>query len=399
MAYKERDVWQTPRNAGVGVFADALATGKRGLNYIDLIKLLSPPVPAYANRGNIQYDQPRDAKLGLGDVLLGNAPEEVDRWSYGDSPFYEQHYGFNPTLRPDRRANILDTALLPVGEAVGAAKLMGRGATKAAEKAGITSLLKDSAPAVKATDGGRRAVLKGLAAVPAAAAAAHVAPKLFEKTAAKDAEKIAGKAAKAATQVKLTPHEYHAARAEAEHLADIHAASVADNVEDYLNVSSDKLNELLADKSRFPNHYASNEELLDTHIPISEDDYAEALFKQGYAPEKNTWISGKYPHVETVEDIVEKKGKYVDPFSGNTAKLNSNGELVWSNGHGDEKRYQHWLNESKHKLDAIKKHGPPPKKLKKSMVRDTDQPDIDYDVPEFKRGGTIENTTHDRKMI
>ena len=58
MADNERDVWQAPRNAGIGALADMLAAGKHGLNYVDLVKLLSPPVPAYANRDNIPYQNP-----------------------------------------------------------------------------------------------------------------------------------------------------------------------------------------------------------------------------------------------------------------------------------------------------------------------------------------------------
>jgi hypothetical protein len=205
MADKERDVWQTPRNAGIGVLADALSAGKRGLNYVQLADLLgSPMLAGTAVRRNLASG---NEGLGVGDLLLGQAPEEVDRWSYGDSPFYEQHYGFNPTIRPDRRGNIVDTAMLPVAETAALAKLAGRGATKVAEKAGIKSLLKEAAEAEKPVDKGRRAALKGLAAVPAAAVAAHVAPKLLEKTAAKDVEKAAGKAAtKAVTHA--TPEEF-----------------------------------------------------------------------------------------------------------------------------------------------------------------------------------------------
>jgi hypothetical protein len=350
MADNERDVWQTPRNTGIGAIADMLAAGKRGLNYVQLADLLgSPMLAGTAVRRNLASG---NEGLGVGDLLLGQAPEEVDRWSYGDSPFYEQHYGFNPTLRPDRRANILDTTLLPVGEAVGAAKLMGRGATKAADKAGITSLLKDSAPAVEATDKGRRAVLKGLAAVPAAAAAAHVAPKLFEKTAAKEVEKAGTKtAAKAVAHA--TPREFFDTMEKLHD--DMHHASVV--VDEPLLINEAGINRKSWGYTH-PKYQSLLDKATDDFVKKhGVDKYSDIIYRNQAPPEIDDIL-----YNDRLEDALAELRK--DP------KFSAYADYVTPDGH-------HSIG-----ADLITPEHPIHEKIKHKA-----------------HGGSIENTTHDRKLI
>lgn len=357
MADKDRDVWQAPRNAGVGALADALAAGKRGLNYVDLLKLLAPPVPAYANRDNIQYERPdtREPKLGLGSLLLGEAPEEIDRWSYGDSPFVDNYYGTAATagrLKPDRRFAMLDTALLPVAETVGAAKLAGRGATKVAEKAGLKSLPKDAARVEKSVDTGRRATLKGLAAVPAATAAAHVAPKLLEKTAAKDVEEAAGKAATKAV-VHATPEEF-----------------------------SKVVNDIM-DRSRFEADEYSHKS--DERAGIAEVD-----FPKKFVQARDKLLSNVYKKYdpEVVDSIY------------NTMII-ENGRFPYAS----EVYYLDRVLDKYHKLSKDPRFAPYVDYMRlggqRDLRADLNTPDhpIHQKIKHKASGGPVERTTHDRKLI
>lgn len=59
---------ETPRNKLVGMAADNLAYAQAGLD-------MAAPLP-----GKFR---------GLGTLLWGDTPQEVDHWSYGESPFME----------------------------------------------------------------------------------------------------------------------------------------------------------------------------------------------------------------------------------------------------------------------------------------------------------------------
>ena len=151
-----------PENRVLGPAARGLAALKRGLGHVPLPEVLGGD---------------------LGNLVVGSAPEEVDKWAHGFSPFYDQSGGFNPTLRPDRYQGVLDAALLPVGEAVGLTKLAGKGVKK-----GIATLAGDVTK-TGAEDEARRTFLKGTAGTAGAAAAAKILPKVLEKDAAKAVEK------------------------------------------------------------------------------------------------------------------------------------------------------------------------------------------------------------------
>lgn len=47
---------------------------------------------------------------GLGSLLLGKSPEELDAWAYGDYPMYMPAQGNLPQFKPERDMQILDTA-------------------------------------------------------------------------------------------------------------------------------------------------------------------------------------------------------------------------------------------------------------------------------------------------
>lgn len=138
---------------------------------------------------------------GLGNALFGQSPEEVENWSYGNSPLKERVEGVSPRY-PDfkrgRAQNVVDVAFLPAAEAVGVAKLAGGLASKAGK--GLSAAVK------AATEGGvdmsRREVLRKLGNAAGAAAAtttglgglkelAKRLPKVLEREAPKAVRAVA----------------------------------------------------------------------------------------------------------------------------------------------------------------------------------------------------------------
>lgn len=113
----------------------------------------------------------RSGMGGVGDFLIGRAPEEIEDWSYGFSPFKENPSGSRIPIevRPGREEGLMDTLGLPVAETYGLARLAGAGAKKAIGKA-ISG----------ATEEGRREFLKKAGQVAAGGAAAVAAPDLVK---------------------------------------------------------------------------------------------------------------------------------------------------------------------------------------------------------------------------
>jgi hypothetical protein len=443
MADEDRDVWQTPRNAGVGMLADALTAGKSGLNYIDLIKLLSPPVPTYANRDNIPYQipDPKNPMLGLGDATLGSAPEEIERWSQGNSPFYEQHYGFNPTIRPERRMNMLDIALLPEVKLLAAAKLMGRGATKAAEKVGIKSLLKDSAPAVEATDEGRRAALKGIVALPAAAATAHFVPKLLEKSVEKTV--TPGSMFDYIDALNKAHHDtYRTADALLHHVANSPESGYfheGEFLEDSKNkILAEKLDRVNKDP-RFTDEQRKawkEYQTIEEKVNSAPYDHETGTYEDSSIPvehEKAARNIGWRPP-EEIYDTVMENGVYQDPFTGLTYKRA--GDRVLVEHHSvikgnkpfatkllDKESVENWAEHHSSHFgtgdDMTRWYGEGydsklvPHKEKLPTIRNFHLDNFIKEHPTlykalssfegsgaiYKSGGSIENTTHNRKLI
>jgi hypothetical protein len=90
----------TPRNALLGLLADAM-TGARN----------------FGNRATIPQGVPLVGGQGLGNMLMGQAPEELDAWSYGDAPVRINPLagltaGYMPEVKRNRKQGLADLALL-----------------------------------------------------------------------------------------------------------------------------------------------------------------------------------------------------------------------------------------------------------------------------------------------
>jgi hypothetical protein len=90
----------TPRNAMTGLFADAL-TGARN----------------FADRAQIPQGVPLVGGQGLGSLLLGQAPEELNEWSYGNAPIQinpnaGRTASFVPEIKRGRGQQVADLAAL-----------------------------------------------------------------------------------------------------------------------------------------------------------------------------------------------------------------------------------------------------------------------------------------------
>jgi hypothetical protein len=106
MAKKEMTIQATPQNKLLGTVSRGLGSLRSGMG-------------------------------SAGDFLIGTAPEEIEDWSYGFSPFKENPSGSRIPIevRPGREERLIDTLGLPVAEAYGLTKLAGKGIKKGIEKA------------------------------------------------------------------------------------------------------------------------------------------------------------------------------------------------------------------------------------------------------------------------
>jgi hypothetical protein len=117
-----------PRSEGVGMVADFVR------NVRDL-----------ANQYEIKDWVPLLGGLGVGDLLLGKSPEEIENWAYGNAPMVMPPSGtggYIPVVKTGRKEGLADAAMLGIdvaGMSKGTgmvAKGVGRGVTKAANLAG-----------------------------------------------------------------------------------------------------------------------------------------------------------------------------------------------------------------------------------------------------------------------
>jgi hypothetical protein len=173
---KKQSIRAIPENRGLASIAAALRSARSGMNKIPLPEALGG---------------------GVGNLLLGEAPEEIADWSIGFSPFKE-----NPSasripieIRPGREQRVIDTAFLPVAEAYGLAKLAGAGARHGIKKAlsgdtqqGRREFLKKAGQAaagtaaIASTPDLVKSVGKELAPTAAKTAVKTASPKMFMKT-------------------------------------------------------------------------------------------------------------------------------------------------------------------------------------------------------------------------
>ena len=124
----EGEMSAIPRSEGVGMVADFVR------NVRDL-----------ANQYEIKDWVPLLGGLGVGDLLLGKSPEEIENWAYGNAPMVMPPSGtggYIPVVKTGRKEGLADAAMLGIdvaGMPKGAgmvAKGVGRGVTKAAKVAG-----------------------------------------------------------------------------------------------------------------------------------------------------------------------------------------------------------------------------------------------------------------------
>jgi hypothetical protein len=148
-----------PRSPVVGAVSDAAGAVRRGLNNIQI------PVLG-----------------GAGDLLVGEAPEEIDRWAHGFHPFKDRNVpGYGGLRIPEiqeRRAAPVADALFFGADAAG----VGAGAA-ALGRAGLRSAGRTFADATSeaANLADRRAFLKKGATLAAGATAAATTPDLFKR--------------------------------------------------------------------------------------------------------------------------------------------------------------------------------------------------------------------------
>lgn len=114
------EIRPTPRNKAVGSVAD-FVRGVRDL----------------ANQYEIKDFVPLLGGMGVGDLLLGKSPEEIEEWAYGNAPMQIPEMTNVPMVKTGRKEQLADTAFLGL-DATGLTKgaaVAGRAAAKGAVKA------------------------------------------------------------------------------------------------------------------------------------------------------------------------------------------------------------------------------------------------------------------------
>ena len=106
----------TPRSPLMGIVADLLRSGRD-----------------FANKAQFNPDLPLVGGQGLGDLTLGKMPEEIDDWSYGNSPVQVNPYAgqtgsFVPEVKRNRKESLGDTILAAQGIPGGNKMLLGAAA-------------------------------------------------------------------------------------------------------------------------------------------------------------------------------------------------------------------------------------------------------------------------------
>jgi hypothetical protein len=111
-----------PRNAVVGGVA----------NFVKSVRDM-------ANQYEVKDWVPLLGSLGVGDLLLGKSPEEIENWAYGNSPITMPPSGtggYVPIVKTGRKEGLADVAMLgidvaPIGKGLGTAAKVGLRAGKA----------------------------------------------------------------------------------------------------------------------------------------------------------------------------------------------------------------------------------------------------------------------------
>ena len=266
---------------------------------------------------------------GVGDFLIGKAPEEVENWSYGFSPFKENPSASSVPIevRPGREEGLIDTLGLPVAEAYGLGKLAGKGVSKAAEKA-ISG----------ATQQGRREFLKKAGQAAAGTAAVATTPDLV---------KAVGKKAGPAIAKAASPDEFVNAMKDISHDANRAAFKMINSLppKDYGGYGPGKLISMDDMKKRYQSFKDLHKDLYDQ---FKTEAYKDLQKDPKFAPWK---------------DYINHEG--LDKYYQHREDILTGGE--------DYVKYGTGLSENQVNLILGKR--------------------------DYKSGGSVENTTHDRKMI
>lgn len=368
----------TEQNPLLGMFSNALEQLRNGANTVRFPDRL-----------------PLVGGVGAGDLLIGGAPEELEKWSYGNSPMKEQFPGLSaayPDFKRGRAQGVADVFLLPVTEAALGAKMTAKGLSVAAERAVAGGF-----------DAGRRAALRSIGGGLATAAQVggagagvkllteHLAPKLDNV-----AEHAVPAAAKAA--VRATPREFFAMiRGHQKELRRAHEALDAEHapamsarydqdMHDWEHGGEEEWAAREEDANWDPRHddheepptpgvwdYEDNvynpakRKLIDEHraklaAARADPKYAgyktsDEIFHEEHGSEYGSLSKSAQERVharlkdelgilqdDEVLDLLKKGGDYTDPESGARAVLDKHGQLNWQNPKtGQTAAYKHWL--------------------------------------------------------
>lgn len=119
--YPESFAQPTPRNGVLGLIADALSKAKQvgdarwapGDDAEYMAAMRRDMGVKQPSAGALQYQQ---GSVPLGSMLLGQAPEEVNEWSYGNAPFDIPRMGTQlPRVAPGHAQGVMDALLLGMG--------------------------------------------------------------------------------------------------------------------------------------------------------------------------------------------------------------------------------------------------------------------------------------------
>jgi len=114
----------------------------------------------FGNKATVPDFIPLFGGSGVGDMIVGQTPEEIENWSYGNSPFdmpYQGTGGLLPRIKPNRQTSLADTLFLgaDLAGAGAVAKPLAKSAIKGATPKAQemfentmrkTGLLSDAAP-------------------------------------------------------------------------------------------------------------------------------------------------------------------------------------------------------------------------------------------------------------
>lgn len=379
-----------PRNPYVGAASDAVG----GLR-------------TFLNQATIPKAVPLIGGQGVGQIITGDAPEELDRWAHGFSPFKDRNVpGYAglrgvPDLQTKRAGPIADILLLGVDAAGvgGGLRALGKTGVKNAAR-GFNNLIDDTG-----RDASRRAFVKKAGIVGAGTAVAAATPRMLKtmaKAVAPDPTTVATRVAKNA--LGSVPEYYKALRQAGETFSNTFRDKQLElmHVDPKYLALEQKYNDVLASRKALydeanPNgpHFDDAPENMD-NMPDEFwelDDMRDALEGQAHqyardAEEQaldairkaNPDYADLPRHAEDVYDLktrsfppeflqrtgllpddnavfkhLKKGGEYIDPITGNKARLIEGAEphgvghkgtrhdIEWESPSGQVSPYQHWL--------------------------------------------------------